>query len=100
MKLKPTPIRTAFIFTILYGLIVAIVVASDIRSNVSSILLAPIFILMLLNCKGMGCGFPFGGGGGQYIPSVLLYIILFAVVFLFFWAIIKIIFLIVIKLSN
>jgi hypothetical protein len=100
MKLKLTPAGVALAFTILYAIIVFIVILLDIRSNLSSAVLAPIFILMLLSCKGMGCVFPFGSGGWQPILGILIYIIWFTAIFLFFWAIIKIIFLIINKLLS
>jgi len=98
-----TPVGMAFTFTVLYGAMFFVMpVLNKIPGfNIINLILEiPVFILWGL----LGCGFLFGSGCVHHMSDGLFLTILFIVIFLFFWIVIKIIFLAVVtsqtEISN
>jgi len=90
---KKTPARLAFAITFSYGLAVllSIFLGKNAESDIYFIILLPVFAMSLI----FGCG---GGFWGSYSPNCIsngpfLFAIIFGIIFLFFWGILKIIFL-------
>jgi len=96
---KKTPARLAFTITLLYGLLVALLFFfSKGNSDFYTIILLPVLIISIK----FGCweGFWISSGPNCIRSPILLSIIIFSIIFLFFWAILKSIFFLIKKTNE